>query len=335
MATVKKLRGPAPVNILRGTARAPKNKGQTHAAKAKAKKAIPVKAKAPSKAKKAATPKKKLGGAKAKPASKKVAKAVGDHWFAKLSKAAQLAYIKTHPNSKYAKGAKGAKGKVDSKKLTKVSATANKAQIKSLQLDHRVANKAEVKAAQKHNSAIHKLNAVEGKHAAAKTPAMKKKLKAHIVAAKGVLKAAKSQHREAKRDLAEKKKAAKGHIKAVKKAKRSDGRDPNRAVKIAPRAKKTEKLTVKKGRVYRGNSLMKMSPSQLKKGDRIAKVKSVPGATRVVTRKSATLKKPSANAIKVSALKAKIANMPRVSPADARRKVKAKEQLAKLMAKIK
>lgn len=76
---------------------------------AKAKKSLAAKAKAPSKAKKPAAPKKKLGGAKVKPAAKK---SNSLSWFHKLSKSAQLAYIRAHPNSMYAK--KGAKsgGKV-------------------------------------------------------------------------------------------------------------------------------------------------------------------------------------------------------------------------------
>jgi hypothetical protein len=204
-------------------------KAPTPTAKAKAKKAIPAKAKAPSKAKKALTPKKKLGGAKAKAAPKKVAKGTADHWFAKLSKAAQLAYIKTHPNSKYAKGVK-AKGV--SKVGASLTKAADKLKIKNLNAEHRAANRAEIKAAQKHNSAVFKVNAAAEKHASAKTPAAKKKHKLALTAAKDVLKAAKSQHRAAKKHLSEKAKAAKGHLKPIKKARRADGRQPDRTVKL-------------------------------------------------------------------------------------------------------
>lgn len=72
------------------------------------------------------TPRKKLGGAKAKPKAKK---AVATNWFHRMTKRAQVAYIKAHPNSIYAKkGAKPASKKaastpaVDSPEVSKINA---------------------------------------------------------------------------------------------------------------------------------------------------------------------------------------------------------------------
>lgn len=59
----------------------------------------------------------------AKPKAGKKSSAPEGNWFAKMTKAAQTAYLKSHPNSKYGKGSKPVKrsatkkaGKVDAAK---------------------------------------------------------------------------------------------------------------------------------------------------------------------------------------------------------------------------
>lgn len=114
----------------------PQAKKPKTVASSKAPKALPAKAKKPA-AKKPAAPKKKLGNAIPKKPVIKASKNANDHWFAKLSKKAQADYIKSHPNSKFAKGAKA--GAAKTVKVAKVVDTRKneRAAIRKEMMTHR------------------------------------------------------------------------------------------------------------------------------------------------------------------------------------------------------
>lgn len=162
-----------------------------------------------------AASKKKLGGAKAKPAAKKVAKATKDHWFAKLSKKQQTEYIKAHPNSKYAKNAKAAvaaKGSSKGKVNEKVLKIAERAQAQMLKRDHTKALKLEQKLAKKVSAQVTKLESAKKAHAAIPGKRLlgpKAKTHLKLANAKDSLLALRAQHREAKKKVADSKKALK------------------------------------------------------------------------------------------------------------------------------
>lgn len=227
-------------------------------AKAKAKKAIPAKAKAPSKVKKAVAPKKKLGGAKPKAAPTKVGRGRTDDWFKALTKKAKLAYIKAHPNSKYAKsGVSGIDKETISRAITgrggvmppikrpkekpltaaqtKAQAKAN-AKLKAAAYDygekpvsskfanevkrtHTVAKKAVASLTKKIKAHSDKVKAIVAKGKTAKTPKAKINAKAKAEAARNKLRALKEMHGIAKKEAAEKKKAAAHVTKRVTKKK--------------------------------------------------------------------------------------------------------------------
>ena len=123
---------------------APKAEPKNITIKRKPKAAAPAKkaaapAKAPAPAKKAAAPAKKAAApakkaaAPAKAPAKTAAK--GDHWFERMSKVQQQAYIKKHPTSKYAKmvgkGKTAASAKPTSAKKAKLDAIRD--ELKALQ----------------------------------------------------------------------------------------------------------------------------------------------------------------------------------------------------------
>lgn len=174
-------------------------------------KAIPKKAKAPAK-KKAVAPKKKLGNAKPKVKMTKVAKATGDNWFAKLSKKAQAEYVKTHPNSKYAKGAKVSKTAVKAKagktgaKEKQAARMDAKAILKGAKAHAKITQKAVIATTNALKKALkakaaHAIKRAKAKSSGKKAPAKKADHSANVKAARAKMNEAKATHKSASKTL--------------------------------------------------------------------------------------------------------------------------------------
>lgn len=218
----------------------------TPTAKAKAKKAIPAKAKAPSTAKKATAPKKKLGNAKAKPTVRKATKHTGDHWFAKLTKKAQAEYIKAHPNSKFAKGAKVKAVAKSAKKEIKSDVNATAKLHKKADSEHHMLGK-------KVYTQSHRVIDAQKRVERAKTPEKKKEAKNKLRVVNAAFKNLQKQHK-----VAEKLKTRLGKQVEKEKAKAV------KSVTKKPAAKKpaTKKVTI----VSRGIKKTVKAPIKLKSG---------------------------------------------------------------------
>lgn len=197
------------------------------------------------------TAKKKLGGAKAKPAAKVAGKLAADHWFAKLSKKAQAEYIKAHPNSKFAKGAKVKAVAKDVKKEVKKEVKKVSAAEKKIAKDLTAAEKkhaAAKKAFEKHNSTNqtrNNFNAWGKKHSA---------LRAKVGMAADAVKFHKKKLKLAAKETAAKKTSAKKTTAAAKKT-----------------AKKSDKYVVTGRRVERNGQLTKMMPKQISAGAKVTR----------------------------------------------------------------
>lgn len=134
------------------------------------------------------TAKKKLGNAKAKPAVRKATKVTGDHWFAKLSKKAQAEYIKTHPNSKFAKGSKVKAVAKSAKKAAKEGPHQDIKLHKKADAEHHMLGK-------KINTHEYKVEVAKDKVVYAKNATAKSKAKAKLKEAKATLSSLRLQHK--------------------------------------------------------------------------------------------------------------------------------------------